>query len=231
VTTAVVEKRQKAQLVIRVMQAGNEIGRTSEVLELFPKPAAPTTAPANVIVIAPAEKLTDAQRQQVSAGATAIIFSPTKDIVQMFPEDLMDSRSDTGEFADLAPCAGTKLAENLQPLDLKWWARKGDWRAFAVNGSQRLKPGGKARELIRFIPPHGYISQEKVPEQYRVAMCEIPMGKGRVWICGLDLAASSEVDPVARIFADNLYRAAADPHSTDKLPTVPTHEQLLKGVK
>ena len=94
-----------------------------------------------------------------------------------------------------------------------------------------MKPGGKARELIRFIPAHSYIAKDKVPEQYRVLMSEIPIGKGRLWICDFDLAASAEVDPVARIFQENLYRAAADPESTKSLPKVPSHEELLKGVK
>jgi hypothetical protein len=62
-------------------------------------------------------------------------------------------------------------------------------------------------------------------------MSEIPLGKGRLWICDLGVAESIEVDPVARIFADNLYRAAADPESTKALPKVPTHEELLAGKK
>jgi hypothetical protein len=168
-------------------------------------------------------------RKQVEAGATAIVFSPAKEIVSLFPADLLDAKPDVGEFADFSPCAGTKLAENLQPMDLKWWARKGDWRAFVAAGSHRLKPGGKARELVRFIPAHSYLSAEKVPEQYRTVLFEIPLGKGRVWVCDLDLAASADVDPAARLFADNLYRAAADPDSTKNLPKVPTHEKMLKG--
>jgi len=60
---------------------------------------------------------------------------------------------------------------------------------------------------------------------------EIPLGKGRLWICDLDIEASSDVDPAARIFADNLYKAAADPDSTKDLKPVPSHEELLKGVK
>jgi hypothetical protein len=62
-------------------------------------------------------------------------------------------------------------------------------------------------------------------------LSEIAIGKGRLWICDLDLAASAEVDPIARIFQDNLYRAAADPQSTKNLPTIPSHEELLKGVR
>jgi hypothetical protein len=114
-------------------------------------------------------------------------------------------------------------------MDLKWWARKNDWRAMIGTTSQRLKPGGKARELIRYIPPHGYIPKEKIPEQYRVVLSEITLGKGRVWVCDLDIDASMDVDPAARMFADNLFRAAADPESTRNLPKVPTHEQLLRG--
>jgi hypothetical protein len=138
-------------------------------------------------------------------------------------------KTDVGEFADWSPAAGTKLVENLQPLDLKWWARKGDWRAFVASSSHRLKPGGKGRELIRFIPAHSYIGKDKLPEQYRVVMSEIPVGKGRLWICDFDFAASAGVDPVARIMQENVYRAAADPESTKNLPKVPTHDELLKG--
>ena len=69
-----------------------------------------------------------------------------------------------------------------------------------------------------------------VPEQYRVVMSEIPLGRGRLWICDLDFAASADVDPAARIVADNIYRAAADPDSTKNLQPVPPHEVLLKGM-
>ena len=113
-------------------------------------------------------------------------------------------------------------------MDLKWWGRKDDWRVFVANASHRLKAGGKARELIRYIPPHGYIPAEKVKEQYRTVLFEIPLGKGRLWVCDLDLEASVSVDPLAQQFAMNLLRAAADPHSTDKLPHLPSHEELSK---
>jgi hypothetical protein len=116
-------------------------------------------------------------------------------------------------------------------MDIKWWARKGDWRAYVAGTSHRLKPSGKARELIRFIPSHSYIAAEKLPEQYRVVMSEIPLGRGRLWICDLDLDASAEIDPAARLVADNIYRAAADPESTRSLQPVPPHEVLLEGMK
>ena len=95
--------------------------------------------------------------------------------------------------------------------------------------SHRLRSATRARELIRFIPSHGYISEDKVKEQYRTVMFEIPLGKGRLWVCDLDLEASISVDPAAQKFAENLIRAAGDPNSTSKLPKVPSHEELLKG--
>ncbi|MDQ3440648.1 MAG: hypothetical protein M3478_09905, partial [Planctomycetota bacterium] len=170
------------------------------------------------------------------SGATAIVFSPSKEILKLFPDDLLDTRGtaekpDFAEFADWYPARGTKLAENLQPMDIKWWAREGDWRVYVAGTSHRLKPGGKARELIRFIPSHSYIAAEKVPDQYRVVMSEISLGKGRLWICDLDFAASADVDPAARLVQDNVFRAAADPESTKNLQPVPPHEVLLKGMK
>ena len=83
--------------------------------------------------------------------------------------------------------------------------------------------------MVRYIPAHSYIGKDRIPEQYRVLMSEIPIGKGRLWICDFDLAASAEIDPVARLFQDNLYRAAADPVSTRSFSKVPVHEELLKG--
>ena len=104
-----------------------------------------------------------------------------------------------------------------------------DNRAFVARQSHRLKPGGKARELLRYIPPHGYIAEEKVPEQYLCVMSEIPLGKGRLWICDLDVPDCNTVDPAARLFEQNLIAAAMDPESTKNLPKVPSHEELLKG--
>jgi hypothetical protein len=223
-------------LVVRLSTGQDLVATTTDQVEIFRKPATPRPASSqpNVIVIEKGQPLAgfapgQPLRKQVESGATAILFSPGKEVVSLFPNDLLDAKTDVGEYADWSPCAGTKLSENLAPMDLKWWARKDDWRAFVASGSHRLKPGGAARELIRFIPSHSYISAEKVPEQYRVVLCEIPLGKGRVWICDLDLAASVDVDPAARLFADNLYRAAADPNSTKNLPKVPTHEEMLHG--
>lgn len=230
------DNRRSALLVTRLMQGEREISRTSDAVEIFPRPAAtrPTSQPNVILVEAgkPLAGLSEGQplRQQIDVGATAIVFSPTKEIVNLFPADLLDARADLAEFADGSPCAGTKLAEDLRPMDLKWWARKGDARAFVAATSHRLKAGGRARELVRYIPAHAYIPRERVPEQYRCVLSEIPLGKGRLWICDLDLAASADVDPAAALFRDNLLRAAADPLSTRTLPTVPTHEALLGSI-
>jgi len=175
-------------------------------------------------------------RKQIEQGATAIAFAPNnQELAKLFPDAFYadpiprEPRTTYVEFADFSPCARTKLAENLQPMDLKWWARKGDWRVYIGHSSERLRPDGPGRELIRYIPPHSYIAVEKLPEQYRTVLCEVPIGKGRLWICNLDLDVSQDLDPAARIFADNLYRAAADPDSTKNLPKIPSHEELLKG--
>lgn len=164
-------------------------------------------------------------------GATIIIFSPDERIRKIFPNEILNTKNVTGEFADWSPAAGTKLAENLQPMDIKWWGRKNDWRVFTASSAHRLNPKGAARELIRFIPAHGYISAEKIPEQFMTVLFEIPVGKGRVWVCDLDLEESVSVDPAARIFAENLLTAAADANSTKNLIKMPTHEELLAGKK
>jgi beta-galactosidase len=167
----------------------------------------------------------------VNDGATIVVFSPDKTIQDLFPNDILSVKNVNGEFADWSPAAGTKLAENLAPMDLKWWARANDWRAMVASSAHRLKPNGKARELVRFIPAHGYISAEKIPEQLMTVLFEIPIGKGRIWVCDLDLEESIAVDPTARIFAENLLNAAADANSTRNLIKMPTHKELLAGKK
>ena len=62
-------------------------------------------------------------------------------------------------------------------------------------------------------------------------MSEIPIGKGRLWICDLDLADCAGVDPAATLFRWNLYTAANDPFSTKDLVPMPSHEQLLNMPK
>jgi hypothetical protein len=140
-----------------------------------------------------------------------------------------DAKKDLGEFADWTPARGTSLVRDLQPMDLRWWGRKDDWKVYVSAGSFRLKPEGRGRELIRFIPAHSYIPAEKVPWQMRTVLFELPHGKGRVWVCNLDLPASRGVDPVADLFARNLLTAAADPNSTANLKGMPSHEEMLKG--
>jgi beta-galactosidase len=163
-------------------------------------------------------------RSIVENGATAIVFAPGKNIVDLFPRDVASLKNLTGEFADFAPSAGTKLTEGLKPMDIKWWGRQNDWRVFVASSAHRLKPGGTARELIRFIPAHSYIPEERVPEQYMTVLFEIPVGKGRIWVCDLDLEESIAVDPAARALATNLLRAAGDPESTKRLPVMPSHK-------
>src|SRR5205814_1155123 len=156
----------------------------------------------------------------------AISFSPSNQIAKLFPADILDAKHGLAEFADIAPIAGTSLAKGLTPMDFKWWARTNDWRMLIATQSHRLKHGGRARELLRYIPPHGYIAADKLPEQYRTVFFEIPLSKGRLWVCDLDLEASIGIDPAARIFAENLLRAAADPGSTKNLPHVLSHDEL-----
>ena len=140
-----------------------------------------------------------------------------------------EGRKVTGEYADVAPAAGTQLTAGLRPMDVKWWGRKDDWRVFVASTAHRLKPGGAARELIRFIPAHSYIPADRVPEQYLSVLFEIPVGRGRVWVCDLDLEESVAVDPAARLLAINLLRAAAHASSTNSLPRVPSHQERLSG--
>jgi hypothetical protein len=227
-----VSSRQRAALVTIATRRDQEVGQTSNDIELFPP--VPEGDKPKVRMIKPGSPLTELaeggkQRKAIEDGATLIVFAPAKEIVDLFPDDLIDVKPSIGEYADWAPVAGTALAKDLQPMDLKWWAHYSDARAFVAKQSHRLKPGGKARELIRYIPAHGYIAEDKVKEQYRCVMSEIPIGKGRLWICDLDLQDCSSVDPAAKLFEQNLLAAAGDPESTKKLPTIGSHEELLKG--
>jgi hypothetical protein len=168
-------------------------------------------------------------RKQIEDGATAVVFSPGAEIMKYFPNDILSSTKVIGEFADWAPAADTPLARDLQPMDIKWWARENDSRMFVCSQAHRLKPGGRAREMVRFIPAHGYIRAERVPEQVMSVLFEIPVGEGRVWVCDLDVLECSAVEPAAQLFLRNLWAAAADPHSMDNLKALLSHEEMLKG--
>jgi len=244
--------RRSLALITRLRQGEREVGRTVDQIEVFPQPAAipilsplvsllpegalqvvaiPGGAGPGVVVLGAGHSSAQLEEAVEAArlGATAIVFSPSSEIVKRFPDDLLDVRAEVGEFADWWPARGTMLADGLHPMDLKWWARRGDWRSFVARSSQRLKPGGRARELIRFIPSHSYIAAEKVPEQYRAVLSEIVVGKGRLWLCGLAVGDSVDIDPAARLFAENLLRAAADPESTRRLLPMPSHEEMMRA--
>ncbi|MEO6237626.1 MAG: sugar-binding domain-containing protein [Vicinamibacterales bacterium] len=240
------DARLSLTLVLRLIDAAGEVSRTSDRIDVFANVAAPATPltpsrAAPVIDVSPTVVLVGAEaalkevgpggrvRALVERGGTAILFSPGKSAVDLFPADVLSARSVTGEYADFAPSAGTAITVGLRPMDIKWWGRTDDWRVFVASSAHRLKAGGAARELIRFIPAHGYIPAERVPEQYLAALFEIPVGRGRVWVCNLDLEASVAVDPAARLLAINLLRAAADGSSTKSLPVVPSHEERLAG--
>ncbi|MGI8495861.1 MAG: glycoside hydrolase family 2 protein [Pyrinomonadaceae bacterium] len=257
--------RTKLNLVTRLLNGKEEISRTVDLIEVFPRPTNQKTlskTAVNFALGAKMSKLANEKFQNVSDdliknsvvligknapldelksggklfnaasdGATIIVFSPDKKIQELFPNDILSVKNVNGEFADWSPAAGTKLAENLAPMDLKWWARENDWRVMVASSAHRLNPNGKGRELVRFIPAHGYIPAEKIPEQYMTVLFEITVGKGRVWVCDLDLEESISIDPAARILAENLLSAAADANSTKSLIKMPTHEDLLAGKK
>ena len=220
------------------LSLGKELRQFIDEARLFQQVAANlppnTEASRSVLLIGAGAALKDlgpsgGVRELVERGATAILFSPGKDVVDLFPNDVSEVKNVTGEYADYAPSAGTKLTAGLRAMDIKWWGRKDDWRVFVASSRHRLKPNGAARELIRFIPVHGYIPAERVPEQYLTVLFEIPVGLGRVWVCDLDLEESVAVDPAARLLAINLLRAAADVSSTKTLPVVPSHQESLTG--
>jgi len=164
-------------------------------------------------------------------GATIVVFSPGARLQEIFPDDVLSVRKVSGEYADWTPATGTKIVQNLEPMDLKWWSRFNDWRVMVASEAHRLNAKGSGRELVRFIPSHGYIALDRVPEFMLTTLFEIPVGRGRVWVCDFDLEESVAVDPAARLFADNLLTAAADANSTKNLIKMPTHEEMLAGKK
>ncbi|MFB3825108.1 MAG: glycoside hydrolase family 2 protein [Bryobacteraceae bacterium] len=201
----VTEGRRRIEVALRLLKGGREVSRSVEPVEVFARFAAPDLAR----VLKPGADLAGlvpggALRRRVEDGATVIALSPGSEIVKLFPGDVQDARKVTGEYADWSPAAGTPLAAGLAPMDLKWWGRRGDWRLFVASSAHRLKPGGRARELVRFIPAHSYIPAEKKPEMYYAVVFEIPLGKGRLVVCDLDVLDCMDVDPAARLFARNL---------------------------
>lgn len=195
----------------------------------------PATADNNTVIFLGEKTSVDALttgtelRKLVDAGATAIVLHHSKEVATMFADQVLSSTKETGEFADFMPVENTAFTKNLKRTDLKWWGRKNDWRVFVNSAAYRLQPHATARELIRFIPQHGYTAPERIPPMYRTAMFEIKSGKGRIWFCTLDLEQCVNHDPAARQFTENLLTAAADPQSTTNLPPIPTHEELLAG--
>jgi hypothetical protein len=252
-TPGAAQSRLKTMAKLRLLAGTNVISETTDPIEVFPTRLSTTTLPAKAISLSPhlsdfvGNSFSDTNsaqpkiilagslealksiRPQIENGVTAILFSPGNDIVKMFPEAFLESKKVTGEFVDFFPAEGTALTRNLQRSDLKWWARRDDWRNFVASQAQRLRVNGPARELIRYIPPHGYITPEKLPDQYWTVLSEIRLGKGRLWICDLDLEECVGVDPVADLFAQNLFAAALDPDSTRSLPRIPTHEEFMQG--
>jgi hypothetical protein len=207
----IVSQRRTEPLRIRLMQGSKEIGATIEPIEIFAAQPAPDLSK----VIQPGADLNGlspggALHHRIESGETVVVLSPGKRIVELFPKDVQAYRELTGEYADWAPSKGTRLATGLEKMDLKWWGREGDWRVFVASGAHRLVKGGTARELVRFIPAHSYITPERVPDQYLTVLFEIMIGKGRLWVCDLDLLQSVGVDPAARLFASNLLAAAKE---------------------
>ena len=228
--------RQQWQLKLYYAPEGQSVSSAEDAVDVIaPISADLLSTPSAVSVLARGTSLDSlttgsSLREQIDSGATCIVFSPGEEFMKYFPDEVLTCTKVIGEFADWAPAADTPIARDLQAMDIKWWAREGDWRCYVASQAHRLKPGGHAREIVRFVPSHGYIKPEKVPEQVMTVLFEIPLGKGRVWVCDLDLDKCAAVDPAAQLFQRNLFAAAADPHSMDKLKVLPSHEEMLKSV-
>ena len=204
-------RRRMESLQIRLMLGGRELSKTIEPVAIFPEQPVPDLS----AFVQPGVDLSGLAaggelRKRIESGETIVVLKPGKRIVELFPKDVMAYRDVTGEYADWSPSRGSRLTRGLETVDLKWWGRKGDWRVFVASGAHRLVKEGTARELIRFIPAHSYIAAERVPEQYQTVLFEIPLGKGRLWVCDLDLLESAGVDPAARMFAANLLAAVKE---------------------
>lgn len=167
-------------------------------------------------------------RNWVQRGGTAVAFSAGADMERLFPDHIDLVQETIGEYADPWPTAGTPLGEDLEPMDLKWWGRRGEDAAYVAATHHRLTLGSEARTLVRFVPSHGYVREEVVPGLLRSVLSEIPLGKGRLWVCDLDFEASVGVDPAADLFARNLFAGAGDPRSTERLAAPPAYERLLE---
>jgi hypothetical protein len=192
-----------------------------------------SSEPANSLVlagpaIAPQELAPGGSlRTWIENGGTAILFSPSAKIAKLFPEQILNVTTNLAEFADWVPVRDSVMSSGLKPMDLKWWSRPNDERLFIASQSHRLRSGADAREFLRYIPPHSYISADKVPEQYRTVLFQLTAGKGRIWICDLDLEQCLSREPLARQFTENLWRAAVDPDFEKGLHPIPSHEELL----
>lgn len=224
--------REKMEMLLQLKRGHKLISETSDPAEIFQRRNVKESP--DVILLKSGASLDSLAagkplRERIENGATAIVFSPGSEIIKLFPKAVRDSKKVDGEYADFSPIAGTPLARDLQPMDLKWWGRTNDWRTFVASRAEHLITNGPARQLIRFIPPHGYVAFDKVADERMTVMWELRLGKGRLWVCDLDLDQCAGVDPAAELFEENLYHAAADPASTSSLPKVLSHEELLTG--
>jgi beta-galactosidase len=186
-----------SKIELRLLSGGREIARSSDPVQVFPQAPVPDLSSF-------VRDLKSDWRERAEHGETVVLLNPGKALVDLFPDDVESFRATVGEYADWSPAAGTPLTAGLGKMDLKWWGRRDDWRVFVTSGAHRLRKGGKARELVRFVPAHSYIAPERVPEQYQSVVFDIPVGKGIVRVVDLDLDASVPVDPAARLFATRL---------------------------
>jgi hypothetical protein len=221
--------RHTTRLVTTLWSANKQvISQTNDDIEIFPR----VKVPASDRVVKGDVDLSEGSdlRKRIEGGDTVVLMSPGKNLLKQFPDDVLDVKAGTCEFADPSPILGTPLGKDLEPMDVKWWARKGDWKCYVASQSHRLKEGGKARSLLDFVPAHSYISAEKLPDQFRTVLFEIPLGRGRLWVCDLDFNASLGVDPAADLLMRNIQQAAGDPESTAHLPALPSHADVVKAV-
>ncbi|HZZ44794.1 MAG TPA: glycoside hydrolase family 2 TIM barrel-domain containing protein [Tepidisphaeraceae bacterium] len=224
-----VEGRKGFDLVTVVMSGGKEISRTVDGVEVFPRVMEPHYRRASEVVRGDVDLSEGSDlRKRIEGGETVVLLSPGKGLLKDFPEDIADVKTGMCEYADWSPVMGTELAKGLEPMDLKWWARRDDWKCYVASESHRLKEGGKARSLIDYMPAHSYTRADAVPALFRTVMFEIAIGKGRLWVCDLDFAASRGVDPAADLMMRNINAASNDPESTKDLPVWPVHAEIVK---
>jgi len=140
----------------------------------------------------------------VDAGGRALLLQPGKDLVRLFPDDILSYRQSQGEIVTMT-LPESPVFDGIEPLDTSWFEMGDRQLPYASSGTFMLNRENPAvTQLALECELHPDIKEGTYPRYAGAPIVEIRSGKGAV-IASEMMFSAKDKDPIAgRLLANML---------------------------